>query len=403
MGDQKTICLKPPFYVLAQGRTLDAHDWTTLNHSTTFWFTSSEAAKAYCIRNSNLPNATRPHLLANWREVAIAMANLCHLKLHYALLDPIDTKDRRIWIADIFRQLQKIGPQLMSAAEVKDNLVDSIDVYCDESGTPPVADKEGAFVVSALAVPGGTVSELPYEKYGPKKTVMNLAGVKAVHASYKIKPYVGYAAALAKKIEQYKFVSEINGEVGRPQIWFTSGDQIRTSHFVWVFAMQSALAWILPFAAKRNGWFVGNVRFFFNEFQLTDTMRKFFMDALIPMVPRNAVEVCVAGVNRAFLTPDQKIMATRWADKYRIGSVTRQFDNDEPFLGDWGLMRLADRLAHFMYKQVGPKNGKRRLFAEMRAAGMTPEHPVDISKLVVYNHSRALDRWEAETGMKVPE
>lgn len=403
MESERIIKLRPPYYALALGNFAGRLDWVRMNDSTTFWFSSKEAAEEFIHRTPGLPPGTRPRHLHDWPTVLMALEQLSKFGLHYLLLDSVDSSERRILVDDIARQLREVKPYGNVTVDAWDNLINSIDIFGDEGGYGPVNDGDDVLVVAAFAVPGGLVSGIPAQRHNLESTVKHLKDFYAALSTAIVKPTPGYGAKLAKKMETYQFVATVNGELGRPKVWFDDGSQIRPNNLVWASAMDMLMAWVLPLAAKRKNLFVEHVRIILNSISHTPQMRKFFRDLAIQYVPQNAVDVCIANADNMDLPPEYRSASLRWADKFRIKSVMVQFDDEKPFAGDPGFMGLADSLAHFAFRELRKAEPRPELFEALRRAGKTGELVQDITDAVTFHDPQSLNRWEAETGTKVPQ
>jgi hypothetical protein len=400
--DQKVIPLRPPYWALAYPNAGGRPEWVRMNDSTTFWFTSKEAAEEFIHGEPRIRGAWPRHL-HDWPTVLMALEQLGILGLHYLLLNPVTTEERRVLVDDIARQIREVKPYGSVTVNAWDNLINSIDIYGDEGGYGPVKDSDEVLVVSALAVPRGIVSEIPLKRQNLESTVKHLGHFQAALATGIVKPTPGYGDALAKKVAKYQFVATVNGELGRPRVWFDDGSQIRPNNLVWATAMDLLMAWVIPLAAKRKNIFVEHVRIFLNSISATPQMRKFFRDLATQHIPQSSVDVCIANADNMDLPPEYRTASLRWADKFRFKSVSVQFDDEKPFDGDKGFMWLADSAAHYAFRELRNVEPHPGFLDALRPIGKQGEEVQNLTDAVIFHDPRSLDRWEAETGTKVPD
>lgn len=398
----RLIRLRPPYFALARGNYCGHLDWVHLNDSTAYWFSSKQAAEEFIQRTPGLPPGTRPRHLHDWPTTILALEQLSKLDLNFLLLDSTDSSERRMLVDDVARQLRTVRPYAGVTVEVWDTLINSVDIFADEGGHAPVSDGDEVLVVSAFAVPGGTISSLPVKRHVLEATVRHLQYFGAVLATCMVKPTPGYGAALAKKVEASQFVSTVNGELGRPRIWFDDGNQIRPNNLVWATAMLMLMAGILPALTIRKNLIIEHVRIFLNSISHTPQMRKYFRDLVTKLVPQNAVNVCVSNADDASLPAAFRSAAIRSADKIRIKSITVQFDDEKPFDGDPGFMKVADSYAHLAFRELRNVDPRPELFAALRQVGRAGNLVKDITEHVLYHNPQGWERWEHEMGTKLP-
>jgi hypothetical protein len=404
MDSPSIIRFQPPFYVLSQGGPSGGIEWITRNQSMTVWFTSKSAADGFLLRNSDLPGRANWLVLHEWADVLAVMEELAEKQFQYMLLDPVDATERQLWMVDILAQLRKVKPRGMAAVEVRDRLIFELDIYCDESGHAPVNDFDDILIVSAVVVRGGRISELPTGRYkNVRRTVEYIGKNRLRHSSFIVKPRPGYGTALDKKIQDYKHVADKNREMGRPNLVFSSSEQIRHNHYVWFFAMQSIINWLIPDIAKQGNIFIEKVRVFLNQINQTEEMRRFFKQFLAFDGPQSTLNSLKAQVDDPFSPNKNRQLAMKWGYKFRIknrGDITAQFDNEDPFLGDKGFLRLADRVAHHTFRQLRNQNPKPELYDALKSAGIEPEEPLDITASVMRHYPKMVEEWEQKTGQR---
>jgi len=404
MDTGRLVTLQPPFYILTQGGTPGAHDWIEMNHSTTFWFTTKDAARNFLIRTPKLPERANWDILHDWRDVDKAMHQLALNKLPYMFLDPEHDEVRRLWARDIYNQLCAVKPTGIQPVEVRDKLLFELDLYCDESGKAPVNDSDDILIVSVVVVKGGRVSELPSKKYKKRhRTVKYLTKNRLRFMSFMVKPFPGYAAALDLKMKTYQRVAEKNRELGIPNLVFSASDQINPRHFVWMFAMQSIVNWLVPDVARQGNMFIEKIRVFLNQISQTEEMETFFRRFLTFDGPQSSLDVLKAAADNPLLTEQQRRISTRWADKFRLkhhSQITAQFDKDKPFDGDRGWLRLADRVAHWTFCEYRNEHPKPGFYDALRKAGENPDPPLDITESVLKHDPQMVEDWERKTGQR---
>lgn len=398
----KVIPLRPPYFALARGNFGGRLDWVHLNDSTAYWFSSKQAAEEFIHRTPGLPPGTRPRHLHDWQTVIMALEQLSKIGLEYLLLNSINSSERRMLVEAVARQLRTVQPSGGVTVEVWDTLINSFDIFADEGGVAPVNDGDDVLVVSGFAVPSGIVSGLPALGRNLEATVKNLQHFHAVLGTCMVKPTPGYGAGLAKKVEDSQFVSTVNGEFGRPNVWFDDGNQIRPNNLVWAAAMNFLMAGILPALTVRRNIVIEHLRIFLNSISHTPQMRKYFRDLAAYFVPQNAVDVCISSADDPNLRPDWRSAAVRSADKIRIKSVTIQFDDEKPFDGDPGFMGLADSYAHHAFRELRNVDPRPGLFAALRQVGRDGNLVEDVTEHVLYHNPKDWERWEREMGTKLP-
>jgi len=148
-----------------------------------------------------------------------------------------------------------------------------MEVYLDESGTPPVSDEGEVFLVAAVAIEAPAVQTGTTESLTESETIQHLLASKGQPGYAYVLPTPGYGATLRQNMHERNRLGGISKAFDGANANFFPDDGLNTPNFIWSEAALNSAGFAMLGLAYRREVEFRRARVYFDQHSFTGEER----------------------------------------------------------------------------------------------------------------------------------
>ena len=271
-------------------------------------------------------------------------------------------------------------------------------IFGDESGTMPTKDSDKPFVTATVAFFEKTPHAIPGSDED-EKLVKILRESNAIPFLAIVKPFPGYGNSLKSKYDKMLVMARAKRLLNGSEVPDLDKDGINLRNEVWDHAMVQSILHAIRCAMY--GGSIDSVRILLDERTMTKLRRELFTQ-MIYQLGSNIREYLERLKKARFRRDDQEIISKHVGRiKFSALSTTLHWSDDSARFRSQFALKLADRLARKMYRQL-LNTSLIGIEHSLRNAGFE-DFLHDITHLVTSPLSqKAIGAWKRDTGLPEP-